>query len=213
MNKRIDPIKLQYKKTAEFGLVLTLFILTFLFTASKRFDRELAQKPLGMDPIKAIEVPRTIHENRTKRPENPTLPVETEDEDIPEDATIDITDINWDLTQEPPPPPPPDGDDAKVDFVMYDKAPEIVGGYAELTKHLVYPEIARKAGVEGKVIVNIKLSKKGTILGTDVIKSLGNNGCDQAAIDAIKKVKWIPAYQRDIPVNVIIAVTVIFRLK
>ena len=66
---------------------------------------------------------------------------------------------------------------------------------------------------EGRVIIEIKLSKTGQILDTKVVKSLGNNGCDEAAIDAIKKVKWEPAYQRDKPVNVIVSIPVVFRLK
>jgi protein TonB len=170
------------------------------------------EQPPDIKPLDVIEVPLTKQENRQRRPERPTLPVETEDEDVPADATIDFTEINLDMAHVTP-PPPPEEEEEQVEFVVYDKAPEIVGGYAELAKHLVYPEIARKAGVEGKVIVNVKLSKEGKVLGTEVIKSLGNNGCDEAAIDAIKAVTWKPAYQRDRPVNVIVAVTVIFRLK
>ncbi len=63
------------------------------------------------------------------------------------------------------------------------------------------------------MIVNVILSKDGRVIGTEVIKSLGNNGCDEAAIRAIKSVKWKPAYQRDKPVKVKIAISVVFRLK
>ena len=212
MTKRIDPLKMNYKKKIELGLVVALFLLTSLFTASKRFEQHAVERVPEFEPLDVVEVPTTKQENRQRRPERPTLPVETEDEDVPADATIDFTDINLDMAHVTP-PPPPEEEEEHIEFVVYDKAPEIVGGYAELAKHLVYPEIARKAGVEGKVIVNVKLSKEGKVLGTEVIKSLGKNGCDEAAIDAIKAVTWKPAYQRDRPVNVIVAVTVIFRLK
>jgi len=46
-----------------------------------------------------------------------------------------------------------------------------------------------------------------------VIKSLGNNGCDEAAINAIKSVKWKPAKQRDKPVKVSVGIPVVFKLK
>jgi protein TonB len=78
---------------------------------------------------------------------------------------------------------------------------------------LVYPEIARKAGVEGTVQVRVLISPKGEIIKIELIKSLGNNGCDEAAIKAIKSVKWNPAYQRDQPVQVWLSVSVRFKLK
>ena len=212
MQKRVDPIKQQYKKINEFGLVLTLLMLTVVFMASKRVDRSVIFEGPDIAPVEVIEVPVTVQENRAKRPELPTVPIESEDTDVPEDATIEFSDINWDLAELPAPPPPKE-EEKGIEFVAYDKLPEIIGGYAELAKHLVYPEIARKSGVEGKVVVQVQLSDQGKVLGTQVLKSLGNNGCDEAAIDAIKKVKWIPAYQRDTPVNVIISVTVIFRLN
>lgn len=212
MIKRIDPIKQQYKKMTELGLVLTLFILTLLFIASKQIDKPVAEQVLEADPIDVIEVPATIQQRTTRPPERPSVPIETEDEDVPDDATIEMTDINWELAAVVPPPPPED-DIQEIEFQPYDKAPEVVGGFVEIAKHLVYPELAVKAGVEGRVVIEIKLSKTGQILDTKVIQSLGNNGCDEAAIDAIKKVKWKPAYQRDKPVNVIVSIPVVFRLK
>jgi len=80
-------------------------------------------------------------------------------------------------------------------------------------QNLKYPEIARKAGVEGTVFVQVLVDVKGLVVDTRVVKSLGNNGCDEAAIDAIKKVKWKPAMQRDRPVKVWISIPVRFKLK
>ena len=101
----------------------------------------------------------------------------------------------------------------QIEFFPYDSPPEILGGSARLAQYLEYPELARKAGVEGRVVVNVLVSSTGEVLDTEVIKSLGDNGCDEAAIKAIKSVKWRPAYQRDKPVKVWIAITVTFHLK
>lgn len=212
MFKRTDPVKTNYRRRTELALVLTLFLLTSLFTAFKRSDRTVVQKTLELEPLDIIEVPATEQQTRAQRPEMPSIPIETEDDDVPADATIDFTDVRWDVALATPPPPPEEKEEQVV-FVNYDTPPEIIGGYDELAKNLVYPEIARKAGVEGRVLIWVLLSKEGKVLGTEVIKSLGNNGCDEAAIDAIKKVKWRPAYQRDQPVNVKVAITVNFRLK
>jgi protein TonB len=211
MLRRIDPIKVQYKKTSEFALVMTLFMLTVLFTASKRFDQVAAEQIMEANIIDVINVPIFKEERKLEPPKKPTLPIEAEDEDIPDDATIDMTEINWDAVQDVP--PPPDEGENEVKFTAYDTPPEVVGGFAQIAKKLVYPELAVKAGVEGRVIIEIKLSKTGQILDAKVVQSLGNNGCDEAAIEAIKSVKWKPAYQRDKPVNVIVSIPVIFRLK
>jgi protein TonB len=98
-------------------------------------------------------------------------------------------------------------------FVPYDSAPEPIGGFTAIQKNLTYPEIARRAGVEGMVVVQVLIDTKGNVNDTKVAKSLGNNGCDEAAIAAIKKTKWKPALQRDKPVKVWVSIPVIFKLK
>ena len=213
MRKRLDPLKMQYKKISEASLVVVLFILCASFMAFKRAETKTEIMTLEFKPTEVVEVPLTHQQERRQRPQMPTIPIESEDEDIPKDLTIDPMDINWSLAEAGPPPAPPEDDNEELGFVAYDTAPYIIGGEAALAANLVYPEIARKAGVEGKVIVNVLLDKAGKVLNTRVLKSLGNNGCDEAAIDAVKKVRWKPAYQRDEPVKVWVAVTVIFRLK
>jgi len=87
------------------------------------------------------------------------------------------------------------------------------GGFRAIQKALKYPEIARKAGIEGRVTVHVLVSEKGIVIRTKILQSLGHTGCDQAAVNAIKKVRWNPAMQRDKPVKVWVAIPVIFRLK
>jgi TonB family protein len=98
-------------------------------------------------------------------------------------------------------------------FVPYDEPPAPVGGFKALQKVLVYPEMAQKSGVEGRVLLKIFVSAKGEVTDTQVIKSLGNNGCDEAAINAVKAVKWIPAKQREKPVGVWVSIPVVFQLN
>ena len=98
-------------------------------------------------------------------------------------------------------------------FIAYDEKPMPVGGFSAVQKQLVYPEIARKAGIEGMVVVNVHFGEKGQIIDTKVIESLGNNGCDEAAVAAIKSVKWLPAKQRNKPVAVWVTLPVEFNLR
>ncbi len=120
-------------------------------------------------------------------------------------------------TSELPPSPlllaVPD-DSGKVFFVPYDKPPFPVGGFAAIQRNLRYPESARKAKVEGTVILYVFINENGEVERTKIMKSLGGNSeCDAAAIEAIKSVKWEPARQRDKKVGVWIAVPVKFKLS
>jgi len=101
-----------------------------------------------------------------------------------------------------------------VEFVEYDEPPKPIGGFAVIQKKLHYPELARKTGIEGKVIVSTKIDVVGNVVDTKIQESLGeNSGCDEAAIKAIKSVKWIPAKKENRPVAVWVAIPVAFKLK
>ena len=105
-----------------------------------------------------------------------------------------------------------DSQTAHSAFVAYDSAPEPVGGFAALQKEVVYPEIARKAGIEGRVIANVLVSADGSVAEVKILKSLGHNGCDQAAIAAVKAGKWQPARYKSEPVSVWVGIPIIFKL-
>ena len=204
--------KLNYRKVLEVSMVFALVVLIVMFQAFKRFETKITLKKAAIPIIQIDEIPLTEQIERPPPPSRPSVPIPTEDEDVPEDLTIEETEINFD--EEPPPaPPPPEEEEETPLFVPYDSAPEIIGGMAAVKRHLVYPEIARRAGVEGTVIIQVLVDIKGVVNNTRIAKSLGNNGCDEAAIEALKKVKWKPALQRDKPVKVWVSIPVIFKLK
>lgn len=205
-------LKLKYKRLIEFGLVIALALIVGLLQAFKRVEKTQQIQQKVDIKIEVEQVEATKQETRQQAPSRPTIPIESEDEDIPEDFTIETTDIN--LDELPPPPPPPEEESGEPDiFLAYDEPPRPIGGFAAIQRNLEYPEIARKAGVEGRVIVQCVIDEKGNVVSTEVVRSLGNNGCDEAAVKAIKSVKWKPAKQRDKPVPVRVAIPVVFRLK
>jgi protein TonB len=117
-------------------------------------------------------------------------------------------------SQEPPPPPNEFGVIPRdAIFVAYDKPPEPVGGFAAIQKNLRYPTIARKAGIEGIVIVEAVIDEQGHVIQTNIAKSLGESGCDEAAINAVKSVSWKPASRDGVPVKVMISIPVKFQLN
>jgi protein TonB len=205
-------LKLKYKKIFELALILSLALHIAMFQAFKRFEIKTKEKKSVDIEIEVQDIPPTEQFKRPPPPARPAVPIATESEDVPEDETIESTEL--DLSELPPPPPPPPAEDETATiFVPYDSPPQPIGGFEAIQGRLVYPEIARKAGVEGKVIIWVQVDEKGNVVGTKVLKSLGNNGCDEAAIAAIKSVKWKPAMQRDKPVKVWVSIPVFFMLK
>ena len=212
MRKNPDAnLKLKYKKALEIGFVIALFISIISFQMFRAMNLEATEIKTREIQIEVADIPQTEQVKRPPPPPRPSIPIPSENEDIPEDLTIEATEL--DLSDIPPPPPPPAEDEGMNIFVPYDEPPAPIGGFGAIQKALVYPEIARKAGIEGRVIVQVQVSEKGQVIATKIIKSLGHSGCDEAAVEAIKGVRWKPALQRDKPVKVWVAIPVIFRLK
>ena len=90
--------------------------------------------------------------------------------------------------------------------------PEPIGGIAAIQSKIVYPEIAKRAGVEGKVYVKAYIDKNGDVTKAVVLKGIGA-GCDEAALKAVKETKFKPGKQRGKPVNVQVSIPVVFKLQ
>jgi protein TonB len=211
-NPKVD-LRLMYKRIFEISLVLALSTCILIFQASKKFEKKKVKREFEAVKIETLEVPQTQQEKVAPPPARPAIPIESESEDIPDDVTIENTEINFDEVPPPPLPPPPDETDESVMmFVPYDEAPEPIGGFAAIQAKLVYPEIARRAGIEGTVTVQARISENGTVIDTRILVPLGNSGCNEAAVAAIRAVRWKPAKQRDKPVTVWVSIPVRFKL-
>ena len=75
----------------------------------------------------------------------------------------------------------------------------------------VYPAVAMAAKVEGVVIIEATLSQEGRVIDARVIKS--HALLDQAALDAVRQWTFTPTTLNGAPVEVIMTITVNFRLQ
>ena len=183
--------------------VITLLILTFLV-----FPRVVNRVELDEEVqiiIEQIDIPQTEQFDRPPPPARPSVPVESESEDIADDVTLDEFNLDdfdaWDA-----PPPPPEG--PRVKFIPYDDPPVPLSPIRPK-----YPEIAQEAGIEGTVVVQVFVDEKGRVKDTVILKGIPNTGLDEAATTAIRKVRFRPAKQRERAVGVWISIPVNFRLK
>jgi protein TonB len=74
-----------------------------------------------------------------------------------------------------------------------------------------YPELARAAGVGGTVQVRVGISEDGRVIEREIVKSVP--GLDQAAIEAVQRMRFKPARYRDRPVSVQATIPVVFDAK
>jgi len=89
--------------------------------------------------------------------------------------------------------------------------PEPEGGIQAIHKSIKYPEIARRLKIEGKVYLLIYVSETGKVDDVKVIKSLGG-GCDEAAVNAIKAMKFSPGKNGGAPVKVKMSLAITFKM-
>ena len=75
----------------------------------------------------------------------------------------------------------------------------------------VYPELARRARIEGPVILEAMIDKQGNVSDARILRSLAL-GLDEAAMDAVKQWKYTTTFHNGQPVDVILTVTVVFEL-
>lgn len=75
-----------------------------------------------------------------------------------------------------------------------------------------YTEEARRAGVNGEVVLEIVVRRDGSVGDVRVLQRLGS-GLDERAIDAVRQWRFDPARRQGVAVDVIVEVSVEFKLR
>ena len=201
----ILSLKFKYPLVIRLATLFSIILLILTFLIYPRYLGLIELEDVELQEIIIENIPQTQQIEKPPPPARPSVPVESEDEDIADDLTIEETDLDsfeaWDA-----PPPPPEG--PRVKFIPYDDPPQPLSSIRP-----VYPEIAQEAGIEGTVVVQVFVDKKGRVKDTLVLKGIPNTGLDEAAVTAIKKTRFRPAKQRERAVGVWISIPVNFRLK
>ena len=201
----ILSLKFKYPLVIRLATLFSIILLILTFLIYPRYLGLIELEDVELQEIIIENIPQTQQIEKPPPPARPSVPVESEDEDIADDLTIEETDLDsfeaWDA-----PPPPPEG--PRVKFIPYDDPPQPLSSIRP-----VYPEIAQEAGIEGTVVVQVFVDKKGRVQDTLILKGIPNTGLDEAAVTAIKKTRFRPAKQRERAGGVWISIPVNFRLK
>ena len=198
------------------GVVIAL-LRAPLYSTEAGFDIQIAEQEI----VEMEEIAQTKQELPPPPPPKPQVfavvsdDVVLEEEELVLDMTLDINEAPEFL---PPPPPPPVEEEPEevVEepeiFMIVEEMPELIGGIGGLQAQITYPEIALRAGVEGRVIVQFVVDEQGRATDPVVVKGLGA-GLDQEALRVVALAKFKPGKQRGRPVRVRMSMPITFRIE
>lgn len=198
-------------------LELALLLVLIVFLVATKLELRTVEQDLNLteeqEVIQMEDIIQTQQEERPPPPPKPQVPVEVPNDEIIEDDEIMLdADFNIDDPLEMPPPPPDEEEDEEDFFIAVEQMPKLIGGQAKLQGCVEYPNRARKAGIEGRVIVQFIVNEEGKVEEPRVIRGIGG-GADEEALRCVKQAEFEPGRQRGNPVRVQYSLPVIYRLQ
>jgi periplasmic protein TonB len=217
MALRINPranLKAKYQSILEISFIISLGLLIAAFKFFPRIDINRDHSGLPPVIICVVDVQPTSQLKRPPPPAIPEILIASPGDDEIIDIILPASDI--DLSRIILPPPiQGEGkrrveDEPFIDFA--EVMPEPVGGLKAIQSRIIYPELARRGGIEGKVHVLAFVNENGDVVKAEIIKGAGA-GLDEEAIKAVKETKFRPGQQRGRPVKVQVVIPIVFRLQ
>lgn len=215
INRRKSPkadLKKSYTVYLEAGLIVALL---FMITAVNVTIESEPPNVVELDQQDVVELDEVIQTKQIETPPpppRPPVPVEVPNDEIIEDEMIDLdSELNLDAEMSLPPPPPDEGGQEEEVFIVVEQMPELIGGQAGLQSNVSYPEMARRAGIEGRVTVQFVVNEQGQVENAQVVRGIGG-GCNEEALKAVQQAKFKPGMQRGRPVRVQYSLSINFRL-
>lgn len=211
MIKKNPKADLRSKHTLfkEVGIICSLLFM--IAATNMNIEPKVTEKPplLPIPDITFIDIPPVIPTDTPPPPMKPSV-----FNVLPQDSPIEPEPIDFgplEFGDTMPLPPPPIKLDNKFELLP-EIMPEMKGGIAKLYGEINYPKEAISVGIEGKVIVQFVVNKKGEVRNPVILRGIGG-GCDEEVMRVIKLMKFTPGIQNGNFVDVKMTQTVIFRLQ
>lgn len=206
----------EYLLMGQVGVILALTLSIGAFRFNFSGGETLAYVMPDQEVVQMEEILQTTQLEKPPPPPRPPVPVEVPNDDILDDIELDL-DASLDLDEvivdlPPPPAEPAVEEDEEEIFLVVEKMPEIIGGLGELYKYVKYPEVARKAGIEGTVVVQIVVTPDGKPSQPTVLRGV-HELLDKEAVQGVMQLSFKPAMQRARAVPVYMTIPVRFDLN
>jgi len=211
-------LRKQYPIYVQVGMIVALLLLILAFRVDWQQGSDFQVVMDEQEVVEMEEVQQTEQQTEPPPPPRPPVPVEVPNDEIVEDEAVNL-DASLDLSESletSSPPPQPEGEEEEEEeqevFVVVEDRPELIGGMAALQQAVEYPEFAKKAGIEGRVFVQFIVDEEGNVQNPQVTRGV-HKMLDQAAVEAVKEMKFKPGKQRGKAVKVQMSLPVTFRLR
>ena len=227
--KKSPKADLENKKLLfrEIGLVAVLAIVLLAFEWSTKDKPEMMDLTQEAVAVEEEIIPIT-QEQQELPPEMPKIPVLSDVIDIVDDdikvsddliislednsnAGVEILDYHAEVVEEVV-------EEEAIPFALVEEKPKFQGGDANtfskwVNSKLVYPEIAKENGVQGRVTLQFTVNTDGSVSNVTVLRGVDPSLDKEAVRIVSSSPKWEPGRQRERPVKVTYTFPVIFQLR
>jgi protein TonB len=226
--KKTEKANLENRRLlfTEIGFVLALLLVWGAFSYGTR-EKKLADLGSDTEVVEVEDVVPITQETPPPPPEAPQVPVLSDQIDIVEDDIkvednfmsleddanlgVEIMDYVEEVKEEVV-------EEEAIPFQLVEEKPSFNGGDANefskwVNSKLVYPEIAKENGVQGRVTLQFTVEKDGSVTNVKVLRGV-DSSLDKEAVRVVQSSpKWKPGKQRDRAVKVTYTFPVIFQLR
>ena len=226
--KKSEKANLENKKLlfVEIGLIISLLITYVAFEWTSK-ETNTAVLEDNTEVLVEEEIISTNMETPPPPPAAPKIPVlsdqidivddeiELEDDmfmNLEDDASLGVEIMDYVEVQEEV------VEEEAIPFQLVEEKPSFQGGDANqfskwVNSRLVYPEIAKENGVQGRVTLQFTVEKDGSVTKVKVLRGV-DPSLDKEAVRVVSmSPKWKPGKQRDRAVPVTYTFPVIFQLR
>lgn len=226
--KKTPKASLENKRALfiEIGLIVALAVVYIAFNWTSK-DVQVSTLEAENQVVQEEEIIPITQETPPPPPEAPKIPVLSDQIDIVDDEIevdndflsledsddmgVEIMDYVENVQEEVV-------EEEAIPFQLVEEKPSFMGGDANqfsawVNKRLVYPEIAKENGVQGRVTLQFTVEKDGSVTKVRVLRGV-DPSLDKEAVRVVSmSPKWKPGKQRDRAVPVTYTFPVYFQLR
>ena len=226
--KKTPKASLENKRALfiEIGLIVALAVVYIAFNWTSK-DVQVSTLEAENQVVQEEEIIPITQETPPPPPEAPKIPVLSDQIDIVDDEIevdndflsledsddmgVEIMDYVENVQEEVV-------EEEAIPFQLVEEKPSFMGGDANqfsawVNKRLVYPEIAKENGVQGRVTLQFTVEKDGSVTKVKVLRGV-DPSLDKEAVRVVSmSPKWKPGKQRDRAVPVAYTFPVYFQLR
>ena len=226
--KKSEKANLENKKLLflEIGLVIALGITLFAFEWTSK-ETKVSMLEDNTEVLIEEEIIPITQDTPPPPPAAPKIPVlsdqidivddeiEIEDDmfmNLEDDASLGVEIMDYVEVEEEV------AEEEAIPFQLVEEKPSFQGGDANqfskwVNQRLVYPEMAKENGVQGRVTLQFTVEKDGSVTKVKVLRGV-DPALDKEAVRVVSmSPKWKPGKQRDRAVPVTYTFPVIFQLR